>query len=169
MKLGFRTTLILVLSLLLLGSFGLFQVYQMASLKEKEILELREKLLVINEKKNNITAFKKFLEEIKEDKNRINGVFLIEDKIIKFIENLEKISKLAQTEIEIQSALLSEKEDLGPVFNFKLTGSFENLFRSLSLMENLPHQIEIKELRLVKEREENLWQAQFRIQVLSFI
>ena len=51
MKLGFRTTLILVLALLALGGLGFFIVYQAVSSGEKEVLSLREKLLVIDDKK----------------------------------------------------------------------------------------------------------------------
>lgn len=151
-----------------MGGFGFFQTHRVISNKEKEILELREKLLVIEDKKKNITALKKFLEEIQKDENKISMAFLTENKIIEFIENLEKVSKLAGAQIEIKSALLSEKNNLGPAFDFKLTGSFGNLFQSLSLVENLPYQIEIKELRFI-EKKDDLWQAQFRIQVLSFL
>lgn len=172
MKYKFQITLILVLSAIAAAGFSFGKFYQNISAKEKEVLQLREKLAVIEKKKMLITDLKRFLRDINKDEQKIKSVFLNEQDIVQFIEKLEEVSRLAGAQIEIQSAVVPDQNNPIPSFNFQINGGFENIFSSLLFIENLPYQIEIQELRFIKlgkEAENSDWQAQFRIKVLSFI
>ena len=169
MKMKFGTTLILVLSLIVSGAFGFAWIQRTISKKAKELSELNLKLAILESEQKSISGLKKFLEEKKTDKDKLDKVFLSDEKIVEFIEELEKLSGAENVEIKIQSALVSEKQKENPVFNFELRGNFENIFRVMALMENLPYQLEIDEAGLTKEGKDKKWKGQFRIKILSFI
>lgn len=169
MKTKFKTTLILVLLLVVSGAFGFAWIYRTISAKTKEVFKLNLKLANLESEQKSMLGLKKFLEETKKDKDKINKVFLSEGRIVEFIEELEKLGRAENVEIKIQSALVSEKRDANPIFNFELAGNFENIFRTAVLMENLPYQLEIEEFSLTKEEKGKKWRGQFKINILSFI
>lgn len=164
----FGTTLALVLSLVVSAAFGFAWTGRTISGKTKKVSELNLKLAALESEQKSVLGLKKFLEETKEDKDKINKAFLSEEEIVKFIEELEKLSREENVEIKIQSAFISEKREENPVFNFELNGNFENIFRIAALTENLPYQLEIEEVGLAREEKGKKWRGQFKIKILSY-
>lgn len=168
MKMRFKTTLALVLSLVISGAFGLAWIQWTISERTERISEFNLKLAILESEQKSMLGLKKFLEETREDKNKISEAFLSGEKIVEFIEELEKLSREKNVEIKIQSALVSEKREENPTFNFELAGNFENIFRVAALMENLPYQLEIEEITLTREEKDKKWRGQFRVKILSY-
>lgn len=168
MKMKFRTTLAFVFLLVVSGAFGFAWIQRTISGETKEVSELNLKLAVIGSEHKSVFGLKKFLEETKKDKDKIDKVFLSQGKIVEFIEGLEKLSGAENVEIKIQSAFISENREENPVFNFELAGNFENIFRVAALTENLPYQLEIEEIDLTREEKDKKWRGQFRVKILSY-
>ncbi len=88
------------------------------------------------------------------DRTRVTSFVVSEDKIVPFIESIEKIGTDSGTDLEI-SAIGTEKsttQDAGfghIAAHIDVKGSWTNVMRALLLIENMPYSAVINNVRLV--------------------
>lgn len=162
----FITTIVLVV--LLNGAVLAGWLYLFSNLKKQNnfIKEERQKILVSDKKLENSNSLKTLMNEIIEEKQKIDSVFLDKESIINFIENLESIAGKTGASIKIGN-INDNQEKKGLSLQFNLTGNFNQLFHYLILLEKLPYLINIERMDF-KKLAPNEWGANFEILVNSF-
>lgn len=93
------------------------------------------------------------------DRTRISGFVVSEEKIVPFIESVEKIGTDSGTDLEI-SAIGTEKAAAQDTTGFghiaahlDIKGSWSNVMRALLLVENMPYSVTVNNVRLVASSE----------------
>lgn len=164
----FITTIILVV--LLNGVVLAGWLYLFSSLKKQNnfIKEKQQKILVSDKKLENSNSLKVLMNEIVDEKQKIDSAFLDKESIINFIENLESISGKTGASIKIGNINIDNQEEKGLSLQFNLTGNFNQLFHYLILLEELPYLINIERMDF-KKLVPNEWKADFEILVNSFM
>ena len=159
----------IVLMVLLTGAVLAGWIYLFANFKKQNnfIKEERQKILVSDKKLENSNSLKALMNEIVDEKQKIDSVSLDKESIINFIENLESIAGKTGASIKIGNINIDNQEKKGLSFQFNLTGNFNQLFHYLILLENLPYLINIERMDF-KKLAPNEWGANFEILVNSF-
>ena len=129
---------------------------------------LREEVLVAETKQKNIKLLAQTLDTISEKKSKIDTVFIDEQSVVRFIEDLEEVASTAGVSLEIASASLPTQTGAGgPSFDLKLGGSFGRLLKFLTMIEKTSYQLKI-ETASFGALEEGRWSLQLKLQLLSY-
>jgi len=172
----------LIVGINLIAIFGWWFIYSGIQQKRDAIAALRREIDINERRMNNSRSLGVLLTDVKSDEEKITATFLNSNNIVKFIEDLEFLSRKASTTLEVDAIKLPTPEDdiQKPAFHFKITGVFSELFQYFTLLENLPYQIEIERVSLINPKTLNLvgitntkksipiWEAEFDIKLLSY-
>ena len=182
MKSKFFITIFILFALIFLVFIGWFYALSKISSERKAIIELRKTIL--RGEKNNINerSLVRLIDSAKKEREAIGSVFLKEDDLIRFIKGLESTGEISGVSLKI-SAISSEKSAASkPAISFSAKGTFEQLFKYLYFLENLPYLITINKVSFQREEDGKeitqgnnkknsltpSWQALFNIQLESY-
>ena len=182
MKNKFFTTILILSVSIIAAVAGWFYMFSKISLERKEIVELRKNILRNDKKNINEKSLIRLLEGVKKEKEAIEAVFLKEDDLVRLIKGLESTGESSGVSLKISAISAEKKKSSKPVISFSAQGTFEQLFKYLYLLENLPYLITINKISFQKEEDgkeiaqENnkknglvpSWQALFSIQLESY-
>lgn len=182
MKSKFFVTIFILFLLIILASVSWFYVFAKISSGRKEILELRKSIIRNDKKTVDEKSLATFLDGVKNEKGLIESVFLKEDDLIRLIKGLESIGESSEVSLKI-SAISTEKGVASkPIISFSAEGEFEQIFKYLYFLENLPYLITINQVSFQnteagseiaqadnkKENSNMVWQALFSIKLESY-
>lgn len=146
-------------------SFLLVWIYLYLKINDRNnhILEIKKEIISIKENLNNIESLEKLLASISIEKDIINSVFLEKDNIVEFIEQLESLAEETNVLLELTSGDTSK-------FNLTLYGEFKDIFRYITLLENMTYWISLESLD-IKEQMKKVgpWQADIEVLLTSFL
>jgi len=182
MKNKFFTTILILSVSIIAAVAGWFYMFSKISLERKEIVELRKNILRNDKKNINEKSLVRLLEGVKKEKEAIEAVFLKEDDLVRLIKGLESTGESSGVSLKISAIAAEKKKSSKPVISFSAQGTFEQLFRYLYLLENLPYLITINKISFQKEEDGKeiaqgnnkksglvpSWQALFSIQLESY-
>lgn len=129
--------------------------------------------------KENAESFAEKFEEIKSLENDITSHFVDPNKIDEFVSYLENLGEVTGATISVKG--IDVPEDNNGIINFKLSieGSFQGVSRTITLLENIPYQVDVtqvymnKNIEQIKDGEEvkvpsvSTWQADVSFNILS--
>lgn len=183
MKSKFFITVFILLVLIFSAFAGWFYVFSKISSESKEIIELRKNILRGEKSNVNEQSLSRLLDSLKKEREEVESVFLKEDDLIRLIKGLESIGESSGVSLKI-SAISAEKSAASkPAISFSAEGTFEQLFKYLYFLENLPYLITINKVFFQKEESGNsgaagnndkknkpapVWQTLFNIQLESY-
>jgi len=107
---------------------------------------------------------------------KLDAVFIGQKDVLSFIEEIEILAKESGVEMEFRSVDIS-KNDSGekPVFQFKASGSFSDIFHYLVLLENIKYQVIFDSVSLQGRgdgdnsgKTDVVWDADFSVRLLSY-
>ncbi len=135
-----KTTILLAAVLVMNAAAmaGWFYLYSLVAERRDGVNEARREMALVEKRADESRSLKKLMDGIKQEREKINAVFLDEDSVINFIELLEKTSGKAGVSLSLNSISVGGK---GPSFRFGLSGTFGEVYRYLGLVENMPQQI----------------------------
>jgi hypothetical protein len=175
-----KSTLILIVSIIItLLIMGMF-VYMLRVIRNKNyftsavMIVLKEGM----EKKENILAFSERINEVKQIQEKISGYFIKEDRIDTFVDYLEKLGLGIGSEVIVKSIDVPDKEKNIVFFNISVSGEFNQVLKTIYLLENIPYQINITKSYLNKniymklsdegkDKEVTEWEATITFKVAS--
>jgi len=169
----FITVLILVFIVFAVTTGSFFLFFKMSSGK-KTIIDLRKTILQIKKKNEGEKLLVDMFGRLKKEKDVIDAVFLKESDLIRLIKSMESIGDNSGVTLKISSILPSVGEELKPKMSFVAKGSFEQIFKYMYLLENIPYLVTINKVSLQSTREEKSkkenydWQILFSIQLESY-
>ncbi len=97
------------------------------------------------------------------DRSKITSFFINEDKVVDFIEKIEKISSDSKTNISL-SSINTETGYVGAHIN--AVGSWSNIMQALILIENLSYGLSINNVHTVSSGDHK-WNLSLDISVLT--
>ena len=174
MKSNFFTTIFVLFVLIFLAFAGWFYVFSKISFERKEIVELRKNILRREKKDIDEKSLFRFLDGVKKEKEAIEAVFLKEEDLIRLIKGLESIGESSGVSLKINSISVEKSQDSKPIISLSVKGTFEQLFKHLYLLENLPYLITINKVSFQNEEDDKRnglipgWQALFSVQLESY-
>jgi len=176
-----RTTIFLIFSvlvtLIVVAAFAFF----LRVIKNKNehasvvIATLEDKM----RQKENTELFAEKFEEIKSLENDIMSHFVDPNKIDEFVSYLEDLGEITGASISVEG--IDVPEDNKGMIDFKLSieGSFQAVSRTITLLENIPYQVNVNQVYLNKDIEQikdgneikisstSTWQADVSFSILS--
>lgn len=175
-KINFVLAFLLGLSL---ASLVLFFNYTNA--KFKDLIEKKAEYVksVVNSKA--LKFVEKDLRFLQSANKTLENLYLDADNVVDFISNIESLARGANTAIEIKSISSSEVkidekkfEDLQDfTIVAELSGLWKDVNKYIEIIENLPHHININELRLIKksggsdDEDDDVYEANLEISVIA--
>lgn len=161
--------LIAVLLIDALSIAGWWYFYQKLSGMSGRVAVLREEAAATETKQKNIKRLTQTLEDISDKKSKIDSVFVDEKAVIRLIEDLEKSAGLSGVSLKISSVSLpANSGGDGPKFNLNLGGSFGQLFKFLSLLENMNYQLKVETANF-QAGHTGAWSSQINLRLLSYV
>ncbi len=174
----FITSVVLIVGINLIGIVGWWLAFSYTQEKRNNILAVRQKTALGDERLGNVRSSRALLENIKKEKEKIAAAFVESENIIGLIKEFESLGQRAGVGLKINAVNLptARSDTQKPTFEFRAEGLFRDLFQYLVSLENLPYQINFKEIQLntalsaPSEKKENkgFWQADFKINLLSY-
>ncbi len=143
-------SLIAALALVLaLAIFGALLYSKISSLYRSLVLVKTEVAAVVNRGQGEHEA-EAILKSRADDLKAIDYTFVSESSIINFIEKLEQIAKNSNVSLKVSAGNpVSLKDKIGPTFSLEASGDFQNIFRYLLLLENMPYEISFENASIV--------------------
>ncbi|MFA6251302.1 MAG: hypothetical protein WC603_01600 [Candidatus Paceibacterota bacterium] len=148
-----NSILILILSLittlLVLGALGFF----LRIIKNKNqhisvsIATLEKKL----KDKEEIVTFAEKLSEIESIRDTISSRFIDPNKIDTFVNYLEDLDSDIGSDIAVKNIEISPKVKNSIAFKILITGTFQEVMETISLLENIPYEVDVTQVYLNKD------------------
>lgn len=134
----------MILDIALLCAYGFFFYSIKTATEEASALsyDLEEKRM----NKDELSLLQHSLNETKEDREKLNSYFVRSGDIDPFIEELKSLGEEADTNIALSA--LTETPESTLTIDLRGTGTFQNLFYFMKLVEHVPYHIEFKKVYL---------------------
>lgn len=159
-----------VATLVLLIGFWLFGFMELRGTKQRTEI-LSEKRAILEAQRENLQSLEAFIGNIAADQERIAGVFVSEQTLVRLIERLERLAGEAGISLAIQEARLPKNADERLSIRFSTVGNFRDTMQYLLLIEHAPYQLQFTGVEIQKNdtKEHNdEWNAHYQFNVLSF-
>lgn len=172
MTLKNKITASIITLLLLVVCFIVFLIRPLYKDIEESSLEIvfeKQKIVALESKIKNIEEFRKNYQGIKENLEKVEGLFINSEAPVDFISFLEESSQITRIPLEISpSSVREEGSDKWPSIAFSLSSTcpFTNFLRFLEKLESGPYLIKVTGLNIGKLTEKEM-ESQ-RLEGLSF-
>ena len=101
--------------------------------------------------KENLEMFTERIGEIKSIQSSVNDHFLNPNEVDKFVSYLEELGQKIGSEIIVENVEVAPKIKNTINFTVSIIGTFDEVIRTVSLLENIPYQVNITQLYLNKD------------------
>jgi cbb3-type cytochrome oxidase subunit 3 len=102
-------------------------------------------------KKENALVFFERINEVKIIEDLIDSHFVEEGQVDIFVDYLEKLGTATGSEVVVRGIDIPEKQDNVIIFKLSISGDFDQVIKTVSLLENIPYQINITQFNLNKD------------------
>ena len=128
-------------------------------------------------RRDNIRSLDRLLQKIADSRILLETHFAKSSDVVPFLDTIEKLALEVGTKAEVNSVDILT-DNTGLIVGLKASGSFEAIYKFLTLLENSPYELDFPSIDMHKlavsgvsdENIQNLkWEAAFRIQLLSFV
>lgn len=169
-KIGKTVIILLLLNLLAAGAY----VYLFTNIRNTnyESAKLSGDIFEISASESRLKSTERLIGDIEEDLDELSTYFVGESRFVDAIQLFETIGKRADVALEITSVNFEEGENGNKVLSlrFDTSGSWNETVHFVSLIENSPLALAIKDTRLGHTEDEagGFWRGTFRVEVLAF-
>ena len=128
-------------------------------------------------RRDNIRSLDRLLQKIADSRILLETHFAKSSDVVPFLDTIERLALGVGTKAEVNSVDILT-DNTGLIVGLKASGSFEAIYKFLTLLENSPYELDFPSIDMHKlavsgvsdENIQNLkWEATFRIQLLSFV
>ena len=165
-KLIISIFLVVLVSSGIIGSW--FYLCYAVGVKKSNVDEANHRIKTIEKQIEESRSLESFLKEIEEDKKRIKSIFLTEDVVVNFIRDLEVLARNSGVVMKLTAIDIDNVQKLGGAhFRLSVNGRFSEVYRYLTLLENIEYQVSIKAAHLQESNDS--WLGNFEIILNSFV
>ncbi|MDQ3245069.1 MAG: hypothetical protein M3P22_01870 [bacterium] len=164
----------LILAILLtLGAYGVFYFIYKKTNDNKTITKTSyEEWQKEDERREIIKSLDRSLKKIEVEKQALESHFVSSKDVVPFLNFFEKSGTLVGADTEVSSVSVAI-DNSAILVDLKTNGSFEAVYKYITLIENSPYELEIVSFTLNKgnesESSSSTWNAIFKIKLLSFL
>ncbi len=173
-----KKSLVLSVILFIFSCFVFMFLYKNINSNQEMLKISQEKLQIETAYRDNARLLTNSIRAIESERILLDQHFIKSSDVVPFLDMIEKLSKDAGSEAEISSVdILKDTSSL--VVDTKVLGSFEEIYKFITLIENSPYNLEfikvdIKNLNpqdIVTNKNNNnqKWMATLKIKLLGFI
>ena len=129
-------------------------------------------------KREEIKNFNDSFKSIAEDKTLFETHFVQSSNIVPFLNTIGQMASSVGTKLEVSSIEVAE-DNTGLIMEMNDTGSFLQVYKFTTLLENSPYELEFSSVDMTtpppqqtdknKNAKGNVWQAVFKMKLISFI
>lgn len=171
-KLMFISGVFLILSLA-----GFFVLYS----KIKSNTEVSEKALrdlqIEAYRREKMDSLAGLVKKISKERGEIDSHFVRSSDVVPFLDKVESLAKQSFVDRAVVSTIDVSPDKSSLVMGVQASGSFESLYKFLSLLENSPYELSFSSVNFRTESSPETdsqgvlpsWSATFKIKLLSFI
>lgn len=163
---------IIILNILIV--YGWWWFFDRINQEKENILNIRTAFSGVEEKINNLKHLESILDSVESDSVLITNSFIDKKNLVLFIEEMERVADTANVDLEVVGASVPTNiEELGPKFIMNVSGDFDDVYRFIALIKNIPHQILFDKIYFYQTKsqdtDEEFWRAQIELRILSYI
>ncbi|KKR62126.1 hypothetical protein A2643_02060 [Candidatus Nomurabacteria bacterium RIFCSPHIGHO2_01_FULL_39_220] len=172
-----KIPLLLSLIFFLASIFSFLYLYQEIKNNSWEIDKKENEWRIEAIRREELKTLNNSIEAIKEERQQLETHFARSSDVVLFLNTVEGLAKGAGIEKEVRSVDIS-KDKKALMVAMEAKGSFPDLYKFLTLLENSPYELELIEVKFSRETEPassdktlsaSAWNATFKIKLLSFI
>jgi len=135
--------------------------------QKKMVVESKKEMALYDKRINNLKEIKKSLARNQENYSKMESVFLEEDSLVVFIQEMESLARHCGAALDIKGVVFNSQNNKYPSFTIFLKGSFSSIYNYLYLLENSKYQVAFGRLNL-QEEGDGSWGASLVLNFLSF-
>lgn len=141
-----------------------------------KIAELEETLQEEISKRNEVETLNDYFLSIQEEKISLESHFVQTSDVVPFLNTLESLADNVGAKTEVKSINVA-KDNTGLIVDLKNTGTFSQIYKFITLLENAPYELEFISVELAnaptKEDLENnrnseRWEVLIKAKLISF-
>lgn len=136
--------------------------------KKELVFDIKRQLALYERRIEHVNRLEETQQKIEETSSMLETMFVDEDSLVGFIEELEFLARNAGVGLEIKGIGFTGEQNKKPVFTVSLTGSFENIYHYFILLENMIYKVEFNKVDIEKSSETGLWRSLLELKLLSF-
>lgn len=146
--------IIFAIGTVILSILGYIIVYRTVVTQAKDSSKALIEINTESEKKQYEDGLTKLFDDTSSDRLKLSSFFVREDRIVDFIEKVEKIGVDSNTELTLSSINADDLNSVkvGTIGRIKTritaSGSWANVMRALVLIENLPYSLSMNDVRV---------------------
>lgn len=177
MKNNFQKIILFVsVALLLFFCFVFVFLYREINDNYQKIQQDTINLQTEERQRDNITSLNRTLQKIAPDRALLESHFVKSSNIVPFLNMIEKLAQ--ETRVSAQIDSINTKMDNSEItVDLKASGSFEVIYKFLTLLENFPYELDFISMDMRKSSvdvsDKNIknsnWEVILKIQLLSFV
>jgi hypothetical protein len=158
MTLSVKQILILVSVLFLLVLGGYYYIFYIIKNKNEKISTFSQEIELYSQRESLRKATEKTADDLSEKITKLESYFLHKDELVPFIEKIEDSGKRMNVSVSIISVNLDEslkgaqaKNGERFVLRLNTKGSWSNVVKFVSYLENLPYKIFVSRVSFIKD------------------
>jgi hypothetical protein len=167
-----KTTLAASVVFLVVSITAFVFLYKIIVEKNKDIINMQLDWQVELTKREEIKQLDRSMEALKEERVLLDTHFAKGSDIVPFLDTIELLAVGAGIQAEIFS-VDAPKGSTTLGVSIRSTGTFEQLYKFLLLLENSPYELEVSFMDLQKtsisDTASREWGANFKIKLISFL
>jgi hypothetical protein len=126
-----------------------------------------------NARREEIKSLDESLKSVEAGRKELESHFAQSSDIVPFLDTMEELARSVSASPEIIS-VDDKKEANTLLLNMRAKGSFESLYKFITLLENAPYKLEFTSMHLAKPLPEpgggsSAWEATFTLKLLTYI
>ncbi len=109
--------------------------------------------------------------EVKKANEKIassEDIWVTDEETPSLLSSIEGLGSITNTEITIVNIVDRSDSDLGLSILISVEGSFENVFRTIRLLENMPYATSFSRISISRVSDSDVWVADLDFSILSF-
>ena len=165
-----------VIGIMIVAGFAVFSYGAFARAifeKRLHIVDLQKEIKNFEKSEDYIEELETLLAQVEEQKDEIESVFVHERSLIRVIETFEETARVLGVTLAVENASLPVSSDAGPVFQLRVEGDFDSIYRFIRTLEILPFQFSFNDVDMRKESnptaKKSVWVAIIQLSLLSYI
>lgn len=177
MKNNFQKIILLIsTALLLFLCFAFVFLYREISDNYQKIQQDTINLQAEEHQRHNIASLNQSLQKIAPDMALLESHFVKSSNIVPFLNMIETLAQEAGVSVQINSINI-KKDNSELMVDLKASGSFELIYKFLTLLENFPHELDFISMNMQKSLsdvsgkniKDSKWEVILKAQLLSLI
>ena len=173
-----KMPLIFSIAFLALSFFAFFFLYKEINNNKKISEKAQTEWQAEASRRDGIKLLERSVKDISKERTLLESHFAESSDIVPFLDTIERLAFSARAKSEVISVDILKDNTVGLLIGLKASGSFETIYKFLTLLENSPYELEFVSMnmqnlntQIVSDKKivSRQWEVLFKIKLLSFI